>query len=660
MQKRREVRKKTIRGRLLTAAISIIAVSLTVVGGIAAYMNYASTISSLEQTMVETVKLAAHTVTHEMEGYERLAIELANNPVFLSETATREEILKECEDLAKRNGLVSVGIGDKDGTDLGSGSSLADREYFTALKQGVDSYVSDPVIRRDTGDMNVMISAPIVRAGQFYGIVYLGIDASALCEIVSGIQIGTTGNASLINGGGDTIGYKDVQLVLDAYNTQEELKNDKELAQLAAVERRLMAGETGFDEYSYGGVGKFAAFAPVEGTPGWGIYVAVAKDEFLNSTYTGIIVVLVLLAAFVVIGSLLMLSFSKSIVGPINLCVDRIRLLSAGDIHSSIPEVTTGDETQILADSMRVLVDNMNQVIGDIDYCLKEMAGGNFRLASRAEESYVGDFSNIKVSVNQLKDTLSDTLMQIMESSNQVSMGAEQMSQNAQSLAEGATEQASAVEELTATIVEIANDARSNADSADAAYENVMRAAQNAEVSNEEMKELTVAMERISTTSRDIKEIINTIEDIASQTNLLSLNASIEAARAGEAGRGFAVVAEQIGKLASDSAQSAVSTKQLIERSLQEIGRGNEITDQAVNAFETIIEEMKHFAEIANGSSSSSKTQASTLQEVEKGIEQISQVVQSNSAAAEETSATSEELSAQSESLNTLVNRFRC
>ena len=165
-------------------------------------------------------------------------------------------------------------------------------------------------------------------------------------------------------------------------------------------------------------------------------------------------------------------------------------------------------------------------------------------------------------------------------------------------------------------------------------------------------------MERINETSREIANIITAIEDIASQTNLLSLNASIEAARAGEAGKGFAVVADQIGKLATDSANSAINTKNLIENSIQEIERGNEITVKATEAIESVIQGINMLAESTDEISTMSVSQADAMKQLEAGVEQISEVIQNNSAAAQETSATSEELSAQSESLEELVGQF--
>jgi len=225
-------------------------------------------------------------------------------------------------------------------------------------------------------------------------------------------------------------------------------------------------------------------------------------------------------------------------------------------------------------------------------------------------------------------------------------------------LAEGATDQAGAIQEITATITHIADNAQETADQVGEAYQDGLKYRAQAERSNEEMDNLASAMERISEASEEIRNIIGEIEDIAAQTNLLSLNASIEAARAGEAGKGFAVVADQIGKLAMDSAQSAVRTKELIQRALQEVENGNAITQNTKQALEEVVEGIEFLSNASKHASESSASQVISLREVELAVEQISGVVQSNSAAAEETSATSEELAAQATSLRDLISNF--
>lgn len=348
---------------------------------------------------------------------------------------------------------------------------------------------------------------------------------------------------------------------------------------------------------------------------------------------------------------------TKMLTAPIEEIELAAEKLKNGDLDVNI-SYDANDELGNLSSNFKATCDILKEIIQDVGQLLGKMASGNFNVETEIAEKYVGEFVGLKNSMNELNQGLSEVLGQINESSEQVAMGAIQLSEGAQTLAEGATDQAGAVEELTATVENVSEIAMTSANKTEDVYEMIVESEKNAEKSKSELKELTNAMERISNTSKEIQNIIGAIEDIASQTNLLSLNASIEAARAGEAGKGFAVVADQIGKLAADSAQSAVDTKELIEKSLQEIENGNFITEKTVKALEEILASMKSFAEAAHGISESSKNQADMLRQVEIGIEQISEVVQSNSAAAEETYATSEELSAQSEDLKNLVAQF--
>lgn len=315
------------------------------------------------------------------------------------------------------------------------------------------------------------------------------------------------------------------------------------------------------------------------------------------------------------------------------------------------------DELGQLSDNMRIMTERIQYYMDEIAKATRQLADGDLNV--KKLDPFLGDFAAVQLAIRQLVGSLNTTLTNINQSADQVATGAGQMAESAQSLAEGATEQAGAVEELTATVENVNSMAKDSAASAKKAADETYQAAQEAQMGQTSMQDLVNAMENITSVSKDIENIIGAIEDIASQTNLLSLNASIEAARAGEAGKGFAVVADQIGKLASESAESAVETRELIGKSLKEVENGNLITQKTVSILESIIKSMGLFAEMAKNSSESSDMQAEMLNQVQGGIEQIANVVQNNSAAAQETSATSEELSAQSENLKSLVEQFQ-
>lgn len=386
-----------------------------------------------------------------------------------------------------------------------------------------------------------------------------------------------------------------------------------------------------------------------------------AKTQYTIARTVGLIC-LILMLIIGIVTIVLTVKISKTLVKIITTPIKEIESatedLKQGKLDVKI-SYQSQDELGVLASNFEQACSFMHDIVEDTAYILGEMAEGNFKVKTKKEESYIGEFSSVISSMKQLKYGLSVTLRQINEASGQVASGSEQLAEGAQVLAEGATEQAGAVEELTATIEDVSNMSVNAAEETEEAYKSILEAVGHAENSKEDLRTLTQAMQSISDTSQEIQKIIGAIEDIASQTNLLSLNASIEAARAGEGGKGFAVVANQIGKLASDSAESAVNTRELIEKALAEIENGNNITAKTVEALNSILAMMSEFANTAKKSSDISKNQAEMLGQIEQGIEQISGVVQSNSASAQQTSATSEELSAQSENLNELVGVFQ-
>lgn len=344
---------------------------------------------------------------------------------------------------------------------------------------------------------------------------------------------------------------------------------------------------------------------------------------------------------------------------PLQQISERLKTFAEGDLDSEFPEHDAKDEVAEMIETARKMADNLNVIISDSGKLLNEMADGNFAVATEHEERYTGKFNDLLIGIRNMNRKINDSLHQVEETAEQVSMGSGNMAEAAQSLAEGATEQAGAVEELQATIADITANVEHTAADLQKSHADARKYADDADRSRDQMRAMVEAMQLISESSMKIENIISELEDIASQTNLLSLNASIEAARAGEAGKGFAVVADQIRKLAEQSAASAVSTRELIQGSIHDVEDGNKAVALVSETLDEVIKGINAIADTSKSLSESSQSQATAMEQAEQGVNQISEVVQSNSAMAQETSATSEELSAQAETLDNLVKQFK-
>ena len=314
-----------------------------------------------------------------------------------------------------------------------------------------------------------------------------------------------------------------------------------------------------------------------------------------------------------------------------------------------------GDTIRNLKEAMGILADYVREISVEV----KAIAQGDLTRNGDDITDFLGDFSELKTSLLYILKRFNSTLTEISNLAEQVSSNSSEVENASKSLADGATEQAGVIEELNATIDTVVDMAEDTAKETQNASARVKASANKANEEKEKMNELLTEMEHITEISKEIGNIITDIEDIASQTNLLSLNASIEAARAGEAGKGFAVVADQIGKLAADSAKSAVNTRDLIDKTLVEIEKGNTITRTTADAFNQIIADMESFAEIAQNTMEKANSQAESLGQIGQGIEQLSSVVQGNAASSEENTAISINLAEGAAKMRDRVNIFK-
>ena len=375
--------------------------------------------------------------------------------------------------------------------------------------------------------------------------------------------------------------------------------------------------------------------------------------------YCAMGLMVLLLVLIIAIARMISVKIATSISKPLNDLSERLDSFDNGDISSPFPEYYEADEVGDMVQAVSSTTTKLQNIFGDLEVLLSDMADGKFNIKTSCEEEYIGEYNGLLMAIRQMNRKMDGALKEVRNSSEMVSGGAHNLAEGAQALAEGATDQAASVEELQASMDELTHGLERCAEDMGSAFKKAQECAAAAEESRVEMEGMVNTMKRISDTSSKIESIIGEIEEIAAQTNLLSLNAAIEAARAGEAGRGFAVVADQIRTLAEQSAKSAVNTRELIEGSVYEVGVGTKAALKTADVLNGVVNSVEEIADISKELSDNVTVQVEAVEQANAGINKISEVVESISATAQAAFATSEELSAQATSMDELVAKFQ-
>ena len=537
-----------------------------------------------------------------------------------------------------------------DGFQSGLGwKDMESRPWYGVLMEQKKTILSKAYSAAGTNELIVSVATLIYNNNEVIGICGLNINMDKLKENIADVHVGQTGYLVVVDRE-NTIVYhprteietKDIQEAGYSETMVDAIKNNKDV---------------GVIFYSVGD-NKYYGNPQFLEKMGWKIIGVIPEPE-ITAQKKGIQNIILLGFSFCILALVgICLKVASSVVKPIQYLTGVTEQLAAGNFDVDAT-VKSNDEVGALSKNVQSVVDNLNTYITYVDEVtdvLEEVGHGN--LVFELHQTYDGQFSKLKTALLHVQETLSNTLLQIQNASNQVAVGTEQVANGAQVLAEGATEQAHSIESLHNAIQDISEKVETGATQTVDMNRQVGEIRKSIRKSDEQTKQMLVAMENIAKQSDEVRKIIKTIEDIAFQTNILALNAAIEAARAGNMGKGFAVVANEVRDLAIKSSAAASNTNTLIENTILAVDEGGEIANINVTLLDAIVKDVEEVAKAINEATLSYGEQSEQLREVTREIENISSVVQSNSATSEESAATSEELAGQAQAMQEQVARF--
>ena len=670
-QKKTTASKKRITDEILHQIGGSVIFVLLLIAIVAICMVGWLIITSKETELTQESNAAANQLTGFLQQYTKSVEQLAANPEIRSvmmqtkpgddirQAEKMDTVMENLVGIAKTDSenVMAVWISDLDASALTQsdgftseeGWDITGRGWYGCIETG-KTILTEPYIDSSTGKMILSAASPVFDnvSGAVLGAVGMDISLEHMTKIMSEYKIGRNGYIQLLSENGTFL-----------YHPQNDLiqKNISDVNMSENIVDAVLAQNSGFHRYQIQGSAKYGSLQ-LAGDTGYLVLSSLPLSEYYAMLIAMVVALVIIFMAGIVLIAFRIRKSAANLTRPILELNHTAQQLANGNLDVDL-HITSENEIGELGESFQKTVDRLKEYITYIDETaevLAQIADG--KLSIHLKNNYVGEFQKIKTALLNISDSMNQVMVGINDSSERVSVGATELATASQVLAEGAEVQAASIEQLASTTNTVADQVENSRREAEASAKATAQAAAMIEQNQEKMKQMMDAMDKIHQTSQQVVGIIQTIEDIASQTNLLSLNASIEAARAGEAGRGFAVVADEIGKLALESSKAANTTKELIEISMEEINRGNTIAAGAMNSLKESVNAVDHVNEMIQETAENTAVQAENMKQLRVRIEQINHGIQDNSAASQETSATSEELASQAEILNRMVQKF--
>lgn len=663
--------RKRIADEIMTQIGKSVILVFLIVAAVAICMVAWTIMSSKEKELTLESKAASNQLTAFIDQYTRGVEQLAVNPDIIhimneikpgddiQKAEKMDAVMEYLTDIANTDteNVMAVWLSDLDASALAQSDGFVSDADWDITGRGWYGCITEkktiltaPYIDSSTGKMILSAASPVYddATGNVLGAVGMDISLDHMTDIMRSYKIGRNGYILLLSENGTFL-----------YHPQNEYiqKNVKDVNLSQNVVNAITSKSSEFLRYKADGVTKYG-YVELVGDTGYLVLSSLPLSEYYAILIAMVISLIVLFAVGILLIALSIRKSAANLTKPILALNHTAQQLAAGNLDVCL-EVTSDDEIGELGESIGKTVSRLKEYIIYIDETaevLAQIADGKLRIALKND--YVGEFQKIKTALINISSAMNHVMEGINASSGRVSVGASELANASQMLAESAELQAASVEELAATTNSVADHVEESHRDAEASAKETAKVTAMIEQNQEKMTMMMDAMEEIRQTSQQVVGIIQTIEEIADQTNLLSLNASIEAARAGEAGKGFAVVADEIGKLALESAKAASSTRNLIELSMEEISKGNNIATDAMTALKESVSAVDHVNEMIKNTARNSAIQAESMEQLRIGIDEIARGIQDNSAASQETSATSDELATQADLLNKMIQKF--
>ncbi len=567
------------------------------------------------------------------------------NPAAAAES--RGAVLEEAAEIYELYAIALYGLDGRLVQGVGDAPDSLDSGFFALLKE-TDNLTTDSSTVCQ-GKLGITMGMPVKENGETILYVMGIYKYDTLNDVISSINLGRSGMAYMVNREGAVTGHPDQSLVLGGSSLVQLSGGNGDAAE------RITTGETGSTEFSVDGEKMLAAFSPIRGTQ-WALVIQIPKADYNHFINWAMIVSVLATLAGLAVSILMILRFARSISHPVRRVTDRMVALSDGDLHTEVLSLNTGDELEVMTKTLEATLASVNRYISDIQQVLTHVAGGDLRTEPQVD--YMGDFALIRGSLCTITASMNETLLGFRAAADRLTDMAEQLSGQSVQLHQASLEQNQSAEELVHEVSHVKDrlaDVTESSGRTRSQTEEITRRVQSA---NEQMAALSSAMDNISDNAQQITKIAKDIEDIAFQTNILSLNASVEAARAGAAGKGFAVVANEVKRLATKSAEAAQSATEMVNNTKAIIQTGVELTADTAGSLRAISDVSGQISAISDQLAAAVQGQETALAVMEERIAAISDIADRNLQNAGETERSSGSLAKEAEVLQSQVRKF--